>query len=115
MSGIGPKTALLVVNRGVDHIRQAISQADVEFFTSVPRLGKKNAQKIIIELKSKIGSITDLDLSSFETGETKALLEALLSMGFVKSEALDAIKKLPPHTESLEAKIRFALKLLGRS
>src|SRR3989344_9038291 len=52
VSGIGPKTALLVIDRGVEQVKLAIIKADENFFTLVPRLGKKNAQKIIIELKS---------------------------------------------------------------
>ncbi len=62
VSGIGPKTSLTIIDRGVASIRQAITTADVSFFTSIPRLGRKNAQKIIIELTSKLGSRIDLDL-----------------------------------------------------
>src|SRR3989344_6793479 len=46
VSGIGPKTALAIVNRGADQVYQALSGADVTFFTTIPRLGTKNAQKI---------------------------------------------------------------------
>src|SRR3989338_4909081 len=49
VSGIGPKTALLVTDKGVGKVEQAIKNADTDFFTTVPRLGRKNAQKIIIE------------------------------------------------------------------
>src|SRR3989339_1436249 len=51
VSGIGPKTALAIIDRGVLAVTQAVQQSDVDFFTTIPRLGKKNAQKIIIELK----------------------------------------------------------------
>ena len=84
VSGIGPRTSLLVVNRGVNETEHAISVADVDFFTDIPRLGKKNAQKIIIELKSKLGSIRDLDLQSDNDGETKQVSDALTGMGFAK-------------------------------
>jgi len=112
VSGIGPKTALLVLDRGVDAIRHAIVSSDVEFFMAVPRLGKKNAQKIIIELKSKVGSTGDLDLSGEATGDTKQIIDALLSMGFDRKEAREAVKKIPQDT-SLEEKVKFALKMLG--
>ncbi len=113
VSGIGPRTALSIVDRGVDAVEHAIGTADVDFFTTIPRLGKKNAQKIIIELKNKLGSTTDLDLSEDAQGETGALLDALISMGFDRKEAVVVVKKISP-THTLEAKIREALKLLGR-
>ena len=114
VSGIGPKTGLLVIDRGVSQVKQAITTSDVDFFTSIPRLGKKNAQKIIIELKSKIGSTKDLDLAGDASGETKELLDALLSMGFKRDEAFSAIKKLGPEDKTTEQKIRKALKLLRK-
>ncbi len=114
VSGIGPKTALTVIDRGVGSIRRAIATADVSFFTSIPRLGKKNAQKIIIELKSKLGSHTDLDLQSDPSGETKDILDALTTMGFAKQEVMDAIQKLTPAAVTMEDKIRSALRLLHK-
>ena len=108
VSGIGPKTALAVMDRGVDAIRKAITSSDVDFFMTVPRLGKKNAQKIIIELRSKIAGTTG-DIP--ETGETGEITSALLSMGFDRNELKEVIKKLPEG--SLEEKIKFALKMLG--
>ncbi|MEK7533265.1 MAG: Holliday junction branch migration protein RuvA [Patescibacteria group bacterium] len=112
VSGIGPKTALLVLERGVAAIRRSIVSSDVEFFMAVPRLGKKNAQKIIIELKSKVGSTSDLDLSGEDGGDTKEIIDALISMGFDRKEAREATKKLPAEG-SLKEKIKFALKMLG--
>ncbi len=114
VSGIGPKTALAIVDRGEIGVRSAIATADVSFFTTVPRLGRKNAQKIIIELKTKLGSIQDLDLASSDQGETKDLLEALESMGFAKNEALEAIKHIKNVNVSMEEKLRQALKLLSK-
>lgn len=114
VSGIGPKTALTVVDRGVDHVRQAVAAADVSFFTMIPRLGTKNAQKVIIELKSKFGSLAELDLSDSAAGETQELVETLTTVGFSKAEALSALKALPSHAVTVEEKVRAALKLLGK-
>lgn len=111
VSGVGPKTALGVMDHEASHIRRAIEKGDVDFFTSVPRLGKKNAQKIIIELRSKLTGVTG-DLPEDENGETKELSDALVSMGFDRKEAREVIRKLPDGT--LEVKIRHALKLLGK-
>ncbi|MEK7543369.1 MAG: Holliday junction branch migration protein RuvA [Patescibacteria group bacterium] len=114
VSGIGPKTSLAIVDRGEIAVRQAIATADVSFFTSIPRLGTKNAQKIIIELKSKLGSIEELDLNAEGHGETKEILEALESMGFAKKEAYTAIKQVKTENISVEERLRQALKLLSK-
>jgi len=114
VSGVGPKTALSVLDKGASNIQQAVQSSDVDFFTTIPRLGKKNAQKIIIELKSKLGSVAELDLSDIGSGETKELLDALLSMGFIKSEALGSIKTLSSEATTLEQKIRACLKQLRK-
>lgn len=114
VSGIGPKTALAIVDRGVADVRGAIATADVSFFTTIPRLGRKNAQKIIIELKTKLGSIEELDLTADEQGETKDITEALESMGFAKNEALEAMKHIKNASASMEEKLRQALKLLSK-
>ena len=112
VSGVGPKTALAVLDRGSSAIRTAIAKADVEFFMAIPRLGKKNAQKIIIELKTKLGSPTDLDLSDETGSDTAQILDALMSMGFDRKEAREALKKLPQEG-SVEQKLKHALKMLG--
>ncbi len=112
VSGVGPKTALGVMDHEASHIRRAIEKGDVDFFTSVPRLGKKNAQKIIIELRSKLTGVTG-DLPDDGEGETKELADALLSMGFDRTEIRNVMKKLPDGT--LEVKLRHALKYLGKT
>lgn len=114
VSGIGPKTALATVDRGVDAVRRAVVSSDVDFFTTIPRLGKKNAQKIIIELKSKLGSTKELDLASESSGDTKEIIDALLSMDFDRSEVISVIKKLDPTLTTIEQKIRHVLKMLGK-
>jgi len=115
VSGIGPKTALAITDRGVDQVRHAIVSSDVDFFTTIPRLGKKNAQKIIIELKSKLGSTKDLDLASQSSGDTKEIIDALLSMGFIRHEIVEVLKKITPEAQTIEQKIREALRFLGKT
>lgn len=114
VSGIGPKTALSIFSNGkLPKIKEAIVKGDVSFFTSVPRLGTKNAQKIIIELRPKLGSLGELDLTA-ESGETKEIIDALKSFGFSVSEAKEAIKGIKDFEGSVSDKIRQALKWLGK-
>lgn len=113
VSGIGPKTALLVIDKGVVKVERAIKDADTNFFTTVPRLGHKNAQKIIIELKNKLGGLKELDLTS-ENEESTEAIEALRSLGYTRQEALLAIGAVPASEKTLEQKISYALRNLGK-
>lgn len=114
VSGIGPKTAMGVFALGsAGDIEIAIQTGNVDFFAPVPRLGKKNAQKIIIELKNKLGSKVELDLSEKDTKANEDVIQALRSFGFSTKEALEAIKPLDKSL-SAEEKIRQALKYLGK-
>ncbi len=113
VSGIGPKTGLLITERSDKEIRQAIVSSDVEFFTNIPRIGKKNAQKIIIELKSKLGSLSELDLTGKTSSQTKEVIDALSSMGFNRNEVSEVLIQLPKNLNKTEDKIKAALQLLG--
>ena len=110
VSGVGPKSAILIMNAGVEGITRAVIQADVAFFTQIPRVGKKNAQKIIIELKNKIGSVAELDLTGDENSETDDLMGALVGMGFVRAEVNQLIRSLPADAVTIEQKIMYVLK-----
>lgn len=115
VSGIGPKTALNIFSFGErKEIVEAIVKGDVSFFTSVPRLGTKNAQKIIIELKSKMGSSENLDLSGKDIQENAEVVEALKNFGFSVKEAQKVLREIKTPGLSPEEKIRIALKNLGK-
>lgn len=114
VSGIGPKTALLVVDKGTTAIEKAISESNTDFFTGIPRLGKKNAQKIIIELKPKLSG-RDSDLADFaKDGETAFAADALKQMGFTAREIRDALAQTGKADLTPEAKIKAALKYLSK-
>ncbi|MCL4354866.1 Holliday junction branch migration protein RuvA [Patescibacteria group bacterium] len=115
VSGIGPKTAINIFSFGDRQaIINAIIQGDVAFFSAVPRLGKKNAQKIIIELKNKLGSDTELDLNADEKTDHEDVSLALKSFGFSAKEASDAIKATLDKAKTTEERIRMALKYLNK-
>jgi len=114
VSGIGPKTGINVMDKGVEAITQAVSKGDVDFFTTVPRLGRKNAQKIIIELKNKMGSLEELDLSEEGQKINSEVVAALKSFGFSAREAIDATKGIKDQGETITDKLKIALKQLGK-
>ena len=113
ISGIGPKIAITLIDKGVEAITTAVSKADIDFFTSVKRLGKKNAQKIIIELKPKLGDLNELDLLG-ESPETKEAIDALTGLGFNKNKVNLALKEVSKEGDSVEEKIKKAIKYLGQ-
>ena len=115
VSGVGPKTASGLFSHGSrNEIVEAIIKGNVDFFTNVPRLGKKNAQKIIIELKNKMGSFEDLDLSEEGQKINSEVIAALKGFGFSTREAIEASKGIKDQGETITDKIKLALKQLGK-
>lgn len=115
VSGVGCKSALGVFSIGSrSSIVNAIVTGDVSFFTSVPRLGKKNGQKIIIELKNKLGGVEDLDLSVGESTQQQEAIIALQSFGYSRQEAESAVQAITAEDLKTEEFVRQALKRLGK-
>lgn len=111
VSGIGPKMALSILSsRNIELIEQAISSGDTALFTKIGGVGKKTAEKIILELKDKVGARGASQIYSSSSGEVVGALE---SLGYSDKEIKNIIARLD-HKASTEQKIRQALKLLGR-
>lgn len=115
VSGVGPKTGMSIFSfADRNGVVEAILKGDVEFFTQVPRLGKKNAQKIIIELKNKLGDDSILDLSGTDSEENAEIILALKAFGFSTKEAGDALKNIDKEAKTMEEKVKLSLKYLGK-
>lgn len=113
VSGVGPRTALAIVDHGIKEAISAVQTADVAFFSSLPRIGKKLAQKIIIELKPKLGSLQELDLTP-ETLAQSELAEGLRSLGYSDQDVQKALKHIDMDTVSLADGLKQAIKLLSK-
>lgn len=114
ISGIGPKIAIGIFQvGGVDEIARAIQTADVDFFTQVPRFGKKNAQKVILELKNSFSN-DEIFLEPKDRDERNTIISALVNFGFSKGEAVKALDELKEDGLSIEQKIRKSLQILGK-
>ena len=108
ISGVGPKVALAILSVGsAEILKRAIMSGDLTTLTSVPGVGKKIAQKIILELK---GQIVEADEVSGTDGE---VIEALVSLGYSSAQAKDAIKNLSPDITDVSERIREALKSIA--
>jgi len=110
VSGIGPKAAMLLSSLGKpEAIRKAIDERNIAFFSGVKGIGEKKVQKLILELTGKIGSLDNNGKRS--SGDE--VVDSLVSLGFSKTEAKDALSRLPSDITDPEQKIKSALKLLG--
>lgn len=115
VNGVGPKTAMSIFSfSNREEIVNAVIKGDVEFFTRVPRLGKKNAQKIIIELKSKLKDSNSLDLSTDEMDSNSDVYEALRTFGFSNKEIGEALKNIDKSATTADEKIKLVLKYLAK-
>ena len=95
-------------------IISAIVTADTSFFKGVPRLGQKNAQKIIIELKNKFGSTSELNLNGEDVAGNEEVVVALKGFGFTNKEIHDAIRNVKKNGQEITETIKLALKYLGK-
>ena len=118
ISGIGPKMALTILSGATPaQFRQRILDGDVRALTLIPGIGQKTAQRIIVELREKIGGPGDQLPEGFETAFSGQLsdeaLKALLSLGYRRSEALKALRKASEQLgadASVEQILKSALK-----
>ena len=107
----GPKSAMAIMSAAtLDNLRNAIITGDTSHLIKVSGVGKKNAEKIVVELKDKLAGL-GLDMSYSISGDVDAL-EALKSLGFGEREAREALKKVSDVSDTGE-KVKKALKLLS--
>ena len=112
VSGVGPSTALNITNMPPDQLIEAVQEAKVSFFTAVPRVGKKLAQKIIIELRGKLGKLKELNLAPLSEKQ-QMVISALVNLGF-NEEAVREITNEMELEELDEAQaIKQAIMKLG--
>ena len=120
VSGIGPKLALALISGfTLDRLVAAIAQADVSLLSSIPGIGRKTAERIIVELKEKISkayALKPAELSIGMSGNQSVIsdsISALISLGYTPREARETIMRLNLESAgSVEEVIRGALKTL---
>ena len=114
ISGVGPRMALGVLSgMSVDELAQAISLQEAGRLVKIPGIGKKTAERLLLELKGKMG--TDVGLSSANQTHSvqNDILQALMALGYSDKEASAAFKQLPADMGVSEG-IKQALKALAR-
>lgn len=109
VSGVGPKVALTLMSSGsIGQVKTAVMQGDLALLTSVPGVGKKTAQKIVLELKGQLVEIEDAVPGDSE------VVDALVSLGYSAQQVRETLKFLPTSTTGIPERIREALKYLGK-
>ncbi|MBA3412184.1 MAG: Holliday junction branch migration protein RuvA [Actinobacteria bacterium] len=112
VSGVGPKVALAIVSGSAPgELRRAIVLEDTARFQAIPGIGKKTAERVVLELKEKLGPVSDGDVAAPSAGSRPHLVarEALVELGYTVLEAEQALAavdaELPP-----EERVRQALR-----
>lgn len=112
VSGIGPKTALGILSGlSVDDLASAIQAQDIALLTRAPGIGKKTAERMILELRDKFDEVISTSTTT-PTSDRSDILNALLALGYNNNEANKAVKKVPADVSVSEG-IRQALQLLS--
>ena len=115
VSGLGPKLALAMLSAmNVEKLTMAIASGSTDLLIVVPGIGKKVANRLILELKDKIGAGWITTPAAQIAQENTEVLAALTSLGYSVSEANRAVATLPPSSDlSLEEKLKLALGYFG--
>jgi holliday junction DNA helicase RuvA len=112
VSGVGPKSGLAIISvAGVKSIEEAVATGDTSSLTKISGIGRKTAEKIVLELN---GKLTTTRKGSAGASEDVDVFDALKSLGYREREIQEVIKKLPKDLTGTNEKIKYALKNLGK-
>lgn len=119
VAGIGPKVALVILSTvHPNDFRIAVSQKNIGLLTKIPGIGKKTAERLILELKDKMGDLAGAETITAEAGAVvnsgddvanQALL-ALLALGYSQSEVAPALRKAAGTAKTVEEAIKLVLR-----
>ena len=122
VSKIGPKGALGILSGiPINELKHAILSADVNRISKVPGIGKKTAERLIVELKEKIPASTDIDIVSSKIDDKQKIMVtdtimALISLGYAKSKAQEAVRKIAKTHDlekiNIEGLVKLALQII---
>lgn len=113
VSGVGPKSALSILDVApIDDICAAIKEGRPDLLTSASGIGRKTAERIIVELKSKVESMGSEEKVAAMSADAD-LIETLAALGYRKDESKAALSKIPPSVVGLTARLKEALKILS--
>jgi Holliday junction DNA helicase RuvA len=114
VSGVGPKLGITILGTlSVDQLRGAIGRQEADLLTRVPGIGKKTAEKLVFELKNKLGAELLPALASFSDIDAD-VIAALTSLGYSVVEAQTAVQSIPRDaSKDIDERLRLALQYFG--
>ena len=113
ISGVGPRTALSVLSgMSVEELSRAVSAQEAGRLTKVPGISKKTAERLLLELKGKLGANLNLPVAAASDAQSD-IQQALVALGYSDKEAAAALKALPKDVDVSEG-IKLALKALAK-
>jgi Holliday junction DNA helicase RuvA len=114
VSGIGPKAAMAIVaSAPLDKLKDSISKGDPTMLSAVSGVGKKTAEKAVVELKGKLGFSGDIALVQAEGAEE--IIDALSGLGFQRAEIIEGIRTIPAEINTTDEKIKYLIKNIGKN
>lgn len=115
VNGVGPKTALEILSQDMDKTKAAILSNNLLFLSKIPGIGKKTAERIIVELKNKLDWVDSMrlhaNLENEDGGEANdEAIEALIGLGYQRFEIVKILKKMPDVITKTEDIVTYFLK-----
>ncbi|OIO20314.1 MAG: Holliday junction DNA helicase RuvA [Candidatus Magasanikbacteria bacterium CG1_02_32_51] len=113
IKGLGPRGALNILSLGsLDEIQDAIGRGDISYLTQVSGIGRRTAERLVVELKNKIVKSLKSESEGKELigGKLSDVVEALVAIGHSKDEARDIVKSLDTKDKTVEELLKMALK-----
>ncbi len=116
VSGIGPKSALGILNvADAETLKRSIASGDTSMLTKVYGIGKKSAERIMVELRDKFALEAGARGEKIGMGEDAEVIEALMALGYNAGESRKALKEIDAEITGVSERLNAALKYIGRS
>jgi Holliday junction DNA helicase RuvA len=115
VSGVGPRTALAVLSTfSPETLKGAVSRGDIAVLTRIPGIGRKTAERMLLDLRDKVGGAdgSAWSMSAMQEGDAD-VINALTALGYSLTEARDALSAIPDGVTALDERILASLRSLG--
>ncbi len=112
VNGVGPKMGLNILSSGTAaEVRTAIANGDVKFIQAANGVGKKVAERVVVDLKDKVGLTSSADdiFTSSSTSSTDEAVQALVALGYTSADAMSALRQVDPELPT-DQRVKQALK-----
>lgn len=114
VNGVGPKMALAILSvANIENVRQAIAAGDTKFISQATGVGRRVAERVVVDLKDKVGLVASDDATGFLTTVANSddeALQGLVALGYSVQDAAEALKKIEPELSATD-RIKKALQL----